>query len=147
MDDHAISDTWFKRMRLARLSILWALVFCPNVSRADAEIDPALLGRALGFDLSYHRECVGPVPPTRGQMIFLTEYSASLLQFSKRFAGDDFLFEFIHSSVRTQFDCKEALTERDRYWGALLTRGLTKYCLVRAISDNTDLASCLHRDE
>ena len=147
MYDDAISDTWFKRMRLARLSILWALVFCPNVSRADAEIDPALLGRALGFDLSYHRECVGPVPPKRGQMVFLTEYSASLLQFSKRFAGDDFLFEFIHSSVRTQFDCKEALKERDRYWGALLTRGLTKYCLVRAISDNTDLASCLHRDE
>lgn len=147
MYDNAINDTWIKRMRLACLPILWVLVFCPHVSRADAEIDPALLGRALGFDLSYQRECVEPVPPMRGQMVFLTEYSASLLQFSKRFSGDDFLNEFIHSSVRTQFDCKEALTERDRYWDALLTIGLTKDCLVRAISDNNHLASCLQRDE
>lgn len=137
-------------MRLARLCVLWVLVFCPHVLRADTEIDPALLGRALGFDLSYQRECVAPVPPTRGQIVFLTEYSAALVRFSKRFPGvesDNFFYEFIHSSVRTQFDCTEALMERDRYWDALLTRGLTKDCLIRAISDNNDLGLCLQLDE
>lgn len=137
-------------MRLARFCILWVLVLCPHVLRANAEIDPALLGRALGFDLSYQRECIGPVPPTRGQMVFLTEYSAALVQFSSRFPGvegDNFLYEFIHSSVRTQFDCTEALTERDRYWDALLARGLTQECLIRAISDNSDLDLCLQLDE
>ena len=137
-------------MWLTRFCILWVLIFCPHGLRANAEIDPALLGRALGFDLSYQRECLGPVPPTRGQMVFLTEYSVALVQFSNRFPGvdgDKFLYEFIHSSVRTQFDCTEALTERDRYWNALLARGLTKECLIKAISDNSGFDLGLQLDE
>lgn len=127
-----------------------ALAFCPCVAQADTGIDPALLGRALGFNLSYQRECVGPVPPTPGQLVLLTEYSAALVQFSRRFPdvdGDNFLYEFIHSSARTQFDCAGALTDRDSYWAALEARGLSKTCLIRAISDINELSACLRQDE
>lgn len=127
-----------------------ALAFCPCLARADNEIDPALLGRALGFDLSYQRECVGPVPATPGQLVFLTEYSAALVHFSRRFSdvdGDNFLYEFIHSSVRTQFDCAGALTDRDSYWDALEARGLSKTCLIRAVADINELTACLSLDE
>ena len=137
-------------MRIARTCIpgilAAAVVCCPGVARADNEIDPALLGRALGFDLSYQRECVGPVPPTPGQLILLTEYSAALVQFSRRFPDvdrDNFLYEFIHSSVRTQFDCAVAMTDWDGYWDALEAKGLSKTCLIRAVSDINELSACL----
>jgi hypothetical protein len=118
---------------------------CPSIASSEDQIDPALIGRALGFDLSYERECVGVVPPSQGQLVYLVEYSRALVQFSRRLSDvgrDDFLLEFIHSSVRTQFQCERALGERDAYWAALESKGMSKRCLIELISKESDLNTC-----
>ena len=137
-------------MKTTILVMLFASTAAVAQSEKNETLLADLLGRTLGFDLSYERECkeTGLIHDS-GKLVFLTSYAAALSNFAMSFDEQrrkEFLSEFIASSVRPLSDCMAAEIELSRYWSAIESSGTSKECLIRHLLDNSLPMLCKSRN-
>lgn len=132
---HILKYTW----------VLLVLVFGSGAF-ADESNYAGLIGRTLGLDMSFSRECKNEdIAQSDVSNIFLGRYSDDILFYADSlgvFERREFLSEFISFAVRGHADCETANNRLLEYWGALQGFGLTKDCIARVISSRDGDFSC-----
>lgn len=138
-----------------RLELLSSFVFVVGIllassAQSDSYPNLELIGRTLGFDLSYDRECRETGTMHEGdRLVFLTSYANALSKFALSLDErhhKEFLSEFISASVRSHADCVAAESELDRYWSVLEEAGTSKECMIRHLLDSSVPMLCEHKN-
>lgn len=137
-----------KQIRIS--PVLFGLANCATSLSAETVPNFDLIGRTLGFDISYDRECkeTGLIHES-GKLVFLTSYAEALSNFAISLDEQHrraFLSEFISVSVRPHEDCANSEAELDRYWSALESMGTSKECLIRHLSDSSLPIQCENKN-
>lgn len=119
---------------------------CATSLSAETNLNFGLIGRTLGFDISYERECTESNSIHQsGNLVFLTSYAGAISNFAISLDDEqrrNFLSEFISASVRPREDCVGAEFELGRYWSALENVGISKECLITHLLDSSIPMHC-----
>ncbi len=115
---------------VSNLLVSCAILIWPSLVLANEQIEQDLLGRAIGAQVSYERECEGKSFPSAGTgevylrlfVTWMSEYMEELSAAERK----EFFNEFFYSSIVTYKDCNEAKSEIESYWNALSKRGVDK---------------------